>query len=663
MSFVLPTGTQVKLGKSSFALSPTITTLTSGGFVATWSEGGYVNGKAQIFDAAGQPIGAVFAANGGFRSSVTALPDGGFVMAYMVAPITSASKGIGIQIYNAAGKAVGAEIIAATSTSAVLYKPAIISLAGGGFVVTWEDGKGSTDAKPIFKAQVYAADGAEVGDLITFGEPYGAQSVPSVSSFANGGFVIAWEDTSSKLADHSKNGINAQIFAADGSKVGTEFLVNTQTSGFQWEVDTVTLSNGNFVAVWADLGAVSGTGAQQIKAQLFSPAGVRIGTEILVGRDASFSQRLPQVVAILDGGFLVSWADHDSNANQVAKAQAFDSSGNKFGLDVLIAPSVRGYATGTQMAALPDGTIVAAYTDNSYSSSKTVQFQLLTPGHAVQFATFAGVADVSTSTVENKLEVTTVRAVSSDPALNIRYALSGADAKLFSINAAGELNFRVRPDFEAPRDAGHNNTYDVTVIASDGVMRSSQIFAVKVYDVTDENIVGTASADVLTGAEGRDVITGLAGRDTLDGQAGNDHLYGGAGADILIGGADDDVLVGGLGRDVLTGGAGFDAFFFDVKETASAKDTITDFVHGTDSIALSSTAFVAVADAHDFLRFLLPSAFIAGTAATTADQHLIYNRFTGVLSYDADGSGAQHAVAIAILTNKPELVAGDIVVF
>lgn len=66
----------------------------------------------------------------------------------------------------------------------------------------------------------------------------GGQWYPSVTGLANGGFVVTWQDGlagyngsgSSSLGDTSGSSVKAQVYAADGSKVGGEFLVNTQTT-------------------------------------------------------------------------------------------------------------------------------------------------------------------------------------------------------------------------------------------------------------------------------------------------------------------------------------------------------------------------------------------------------------------------------------------------
>jgi Ca2+-binding RTX toxin-like protein len=145
-------------------------------------------------------------------------------------------------------------------------------------------------------------------------------------------------------------------------------------------------------------------------------------------------------------------------------------------------------------------------------------------------------------------------------------------------------------------------------------------------------------------------LTGNAGNNTLSGLVGNDYLSGGLGNDILI---------GGLGIDTLWGGAGADRFRFDVLETSVKKDTVKDFVHGTDLIELSRSAFSALAG---YAAGALNASELAlGPSATLPGQHLVYNAATGALFYDDDGSGAHAKVQIAVFSTLPVLDAGDFV--
>lgn len=85
---------------------------------------------------------------------------------------------------------------------------------------------------------------------------------------------------------------------------------------------------------------------------------------------------------------------------------------------------------------------------------------------------------------ENETAVTTASATDVDGDA-VTYALSGDDAALFAIDADGVLTFINAPDFEAPADADGDNTYDVTVTASDGSLSDSADIAVTVTDVDE----------------------------------------------------------------------------------------------------------------------------------------------------------------------------------
>ncbi len=179
-------------------------------------------------------------------------------------------------------------------------------------------------------------------------------------------------------------------------------------------------------------------------------------------------------------------------------------------------------------------------------------------------------------------------------------------------------------------------------------------------DLVNSSIAWTLSANVekltLTGALNIDG-TGNELANTITGNTGNNLLKGLVGKDVINGGVGDDTIVGGSGADTLTGGAGADHFRFDVLEAATSKDTIKDFVHGTDKIEIDRAVFTAFAG--DPLGALNPLELKLGTAAATASEHLIYNQATGALYYDANGVGGAAQVQIALFSTKPVLDAND----
>lgn len=192
------------------------------------------------------------------------------------------------------------------------------------------------------------------------------------------------------------------------------------------------------------------------------------------------------------------------------------------------------------------------------------------------------------------------------------------------------------------------------------------------YSIGSNQLYGGLGNDVLTAlidTQSFDTMISLVGSSELYGEEGNDSLTvfggsgnlldGGIGNDVLMGGDGQDTLVGGRGSDILTGGLEADTFLFDVLEPSYRKDTITDFVSGEDTIALSRSAFAAFAT--DAAGLLDQTAFVTGSAATTTSQHIIYNSGTGALFYDADGAGGINQVQVAAFTNGTALSASDFV--
>jgi len=165
-----------------------------------------------------------------------------------------------------------------------------------------------------------------------------------------------------------------------------------------------------------------------------------------------------------------------------------------------------------------------------------------------------------------------------------------------------------------------------------------------------DSLYGGAGNDTLKGEAGKDLLKGDAGNDKAYGGLGNDMLYGGAGNDILKGDADNDVLFGEAGNDKLYGGAGNDTFVFNKKASKTTNfDRIYDFKSGQDKLFLDNAVFKKLGKlgTFDAPAKLDVSMFKTGRAKDKND-YLVYK--SGVLYYDADGSGKGAAVEIVKLS-------------
>jgi hypothetical protein len=129
---------------------PNVTALDSGRFVVTWStriDSGNYNIRARLFNADGTGAGNDFVVNTSsvssniqFGSVVAGLADGRFVIAW------TSNEGVGTEVrarvFNDDGVADGNDFIVSTAAGNQDH-PAIATLPGGHFVVTWQDGSGN----------------------------------------------------------------------------------------------------------------------------------------------------------------------------------------------------------------------------------------------------------------------------------------------------------------------------------------------------------------------------------------------------------------------------------------------------------------------------------------------------------------------------------------
>ncbi len=97
------------------------------------------------------------------------------------------------------------------------------------------------------------------------------QNFTTITGLSNGGFVVSWQDQSGTLGDSNGSSIKAQVYDSAGTKVGGEFLVNTQTASNQNWPTIAGLSNGSFVVSWNDYsGTLGDASGSSIKAQIFT---------------------------------------------------------------------------------------------------------------------------------------------------------------------------------------------------------------------------------------------------------------------------------------------------------------------------------------------------------------------------------------------------------
>ena len=126
------------------------------------------------------------------------------------------------------------------------------------------------------------------------------QANPAIAADTNGNFVIVWN---SYFEWPLSNEIFGRRFGADASPIGSEFQINTTTSGNQKESSVATDAAGNFVVVWYG----PGVSQEDIFGRRFDPNGQPLGDEFGVNSHTESRQRVPKVAMNAAGAFAVVW--------------------------------------------------------------------------------------------------------------------------------------------------------------------------------------------------------------------------------------------------------------------------------------------------------------------------------------------------------------------
>lgn len=403
---------------------------------------------------------------GDSKPAITALAGGGFMVAWQNQVAVPAGGGnLFFQMFDAAGNATSAILPVNAATAGLDQGVTVAATPNGGFVAAW------IDPSNVLRTQFFGAAGERIGNEHTVASLAVGASPPTIVVDSSAGpgnetVTIAFELTTAGQTD---------IVARPIDSAGTNFslrVLNSTTVGNQIDPTLVKLADGNIMSVWADV--TSG----DIKGQLLTGFLGLIGPELTLNTTTAGVQSLPKALALPDGRFVVAWKDATSDD---VVAQLFERDGSKSGAEFRANSGVNAFANlldNITLTALPDGRFSIGY-DVFNSFSNTVQ----------------------------------------------------SFAKVFDPRETGlTLNGTVGNDFS----------------------------------------VGTLYADRLAGGLGNDNLRGLAGDDTLDGGAGIDTLNGGLGNDIAFGGLGDDSLRGGVGDDQLFGDAGNDSL-----SSGAGRDVLT----------------------------------------------------------------------------------------
>ncbi|MCG7394561.1 hypothetical protein MHY87_16775 [Microvirga sp. ACRRW] len=429
------------------------------------------------------------------------------------------------------------------------------------------------------------------------------QYLPKMHALKDGSFVAIWQDDSRAGADKSSSAIRGQLFNADGSKKGGEFLVNTiNTNGWQGSPVVTVLNDGRFVVAWED--ELTGF----IMGRAYQANGAAVGDEFKIS--STGEDHYASITARANGGFAVSYRDEDGknriknfDANLQAGSEAVlgttssitkivglqghsilfsGATGDIRGLIVnddgtvpaggkpFVIPTTGEYNYRPVATKLADGRVLVAWASDNFTSSgnevSQIKGQILNAN-----GTLSGGELVLSAADLVDSEVAAVTAL-ADGGFAVAYIDQVEDRNSADIHVASFTSngVRVSDDIvERAYDRGYENI-EISGLA-DGRVAVSWTNSVSQFD------------DFGTGIHGQ-ILDLRQKAVTVNGTAGDDWYFGSRFSDTLNGNGGNDVLNGAGGADRMAGGAGNDTYYVDHKSDRAIETSSRD---GIDTVYAS----------------------------------------------------------------------------
>ena len=535
-------------------------------------------------------------------------------------------------------RGVGSELQVNTTASGSQYWTDVAATTDGRYFVTFSTGASDVDIYGRFINANGTGAGSHIPIATAGADDVGPTEIDaSVAHRANGGVAVVY--VSNELSGGTDFDIYLRTVSASGgispfpsNHAGIEVAgVSTDTNRSLVNPDIATLANGQSLIVWSaiysgidrdiharflntagngfvtsDYRAVDGTSASvsdypsvaasgnnalivyqdsrdgltdDIRCTFYSGAtNFFTNSAKLIADHPTKSLKQPDVAALADGRYVVTWAN---KATGDVEGRFVNAAGNPVGSVFSISGNIAGVDDRAHVAALPDGGFVVIWNSN---------ISFLESGDFFP----------------------------DDGVLGRRFDASGAPAgDLFLVNtdspgtdqgfSAIAVNKATGRIFIAWEDE-RTHPEDSEPLGIRG----------RAFEPSTDLVLGTDAPDVIQTYSLSEKIFGLDGDDTIRAMAGN------------------DLVDGGFGSDRITGGPGADGYLFTtaIKAKYHNVDTITDFSVGEDTIRLDNAIFKKL-KAEGSLKAKF---FEVGKKAHDRKDFVVYNKETGDLSFDKNGS-------------------------
>jgi hypothetical protein len=343
------------LNTTSLQFDASAAALTQGGWIVTWRASAENDDQMYkvLIDADGNAYSTITTpltndlTDHSYSCAVTGLADGGWLDAYSTKDAESNSTDVFLDRWDNENELVKTTLVTNYATDAG-DTLSINALAGGGWLVTWEAYDAESQNYHVFQLQ-YDADGNAGDQIDVYSYSEAGKSNPSVAALSDGGWVVTWNTygDGGKILD-----VYQQRYGADGGASTDPTTVDTTTMEWHDDPNVTALADGGWVITWYAPDANQGG----IFEQRYDGAGNAIGGRALVNTFQIGVQNAPSVTALSDGGWVVTWQSNGQDGdNWGIYQQRYGADGNPVGDETLVNLSTSGAQISPSVVAVDDG--------------------------------------------------------------------------------------------------------------------------------------------------------------------------------------------------------------------------------------------------------------------------------------------------------------------
>ncbi len=344
----------VNVYTTGYQVDAVIAAVPGGGFVVTWhGDAEYGGTNTNVFtralDSLGVPVGSEFQVNttAGDQGNTTIAPEvgGGFAVVWQGTNSSNDDNGVFARKVDSAGVPQGSEFQVSADTSDE-GDAVVVSDPNGGFLVVWERLGIDGDEDGVVARRLDSSAMPVGSEFVVNSYTLGDQGDPGVAADPGGaGFLVVWE---SEGVDGEGDGIAARRLDSIGQPIGSEFLVNSYTTGNQAipadsDFFIAADSSGDFVVVWGSQGQDGSDWGVFLRR--VDSSGAPVGSEFQVNTYTTDGQNNPAILALPGGEFVVLWEGNSQDGDGYGIfGRSLDSSGLPTGPEF----QVNAHTTGDQ---------------------------------------------------------------------------------------------------------------------------------------------------------------------------------------------------------------------------------------------------------------------------------------------------------------------------